>query len=232
MSVINEVFEELEKAKRWMTTTELTEKLNRKRSSVGRALRRLYARDSVSKDLLPDARNLRQWATKVNGADANFPAAPAGANKPTKKKKGKVPKLRVIASNPPLNATSQGDLDMQMKEAVETVLKEWVAAERKFSAHEVTIEIRNRVNAGTVTIDPDLAGTTTAPTGKVTNIKHDLVRPHVHTYMDSERKYDQNMNPGGFFEYVPVKQADPDPNAGTPPAPTTSGSTYDGSSTL
>jgi hypothetical protein len=233
MSIANEVFEELKKASRWMTTIELTELLNKKHSSVGRALRHLWARSSAVRVRIPDyaAGYISEWATVTNSVDANFPHAPQRPAKP-RPKKAKVPKLRVVASNPNLNTTSQGDLTMQIEQAVETVLKEWIPAEKKFSAHDVTREIRSRVNAGTITIDPALAGTAGTTTGPVTNIKHDLVRDAVHHQMTGVVTYTQDFNQAGnFFEYVPTKPV-ADPNTGTPPTPSTNGSTYDGSSTL
>lgn len=118
---------------------------------------------------------------------------------------------------------------MQIEQGVETVVSELVAADKKFSAHDVTKELRDRVNAGTIQVDPNLAGTAHVGGKSVTKIEHSFVKDTVHKIMTSGKfAYDRSHN-GTFFEYFPPAPITP-PTTGTPTP--TSGSSYDGGSTL
>jgi len=247
------VLDELNHADRWLTTTEVMKRLEGviphcTRSSVGRALRRLQSAGLAVRKWIPgDQCGNRQWATTANSADANFPEAkPTFRVKlaPVKrvKKTTKQPRLRLVKTIQVVNAvvqnnTNQGDLIMQIEQGVEAIVAEWVAADKKFSAHDVTKELRDRVNAGTLQVDPGVAGTVQVGGQTVTRVEHKFVRDAVHTLMvTGSFNYDRAHN-GDFFEYFPkpaVVAAPPaiDPANDPSTPPTTDGGTYDGSSTL
>jgi hypothetical protein len=235
--VMDLVLGELALASAWMTTTEICEKMSRKRGSVGRALRRLEARDSITKlKVLGDEMGNMEWAIP-----SKLPL-PHAAPKVRPKKLGKT--RRVHMKHPvqmlSINLTNQGDLQMHIETGAEAIVVEWVAAEKTFSAHDVTEELRKRVNDGAAQLDPALAGTTHVGGKDVTKVEHTFVKAAVTKLMSGNRfpDYVREHNPGGFYEYKPIAKSaglpatapDPAGSSGTPPA--ASGSSYDGSSTL
>lgn len=235
--VVDLVIWELEKSTAWATTTEVCERLKLGRPSVGRALRRLEARDEVTKlKVLGDEMGNMEWAipSKLPLPHATPQVRPKKLGK-TRRVHMKYP-VQMLS----INLTNQGDLQMQIEQGVEAIVVEWAAAEKTFSAHDVTEELRVRVNAGTVKLDPGLAGTVHVNSQDVTKVEHPLVAGAVRQLMAGNRfpDYIKEHNPGGFYEYkaiaksagLPTVAPDPAGGSGTPPA--SSDSSYDGSSTL
>jgi hypothetical protein len=219
---------ELERATAWLSTTTLVTLLGGTRSSVGRALRYLYAENLVHKKVIPGSKRVTMQWILSKYAGRHYPDAT-----PVWTMKAVVP--ATILSTNFTNPT--GDLQMQIEQGVDTVVTEWVTAEKKFSAHDVTEELRKRVNDGSIQLDPGLAGTAYVGGKDVTKVEHKFIKEAVSKLMGSNRfpDYVREHNPAGFYEYLPIAQsagsapAAVDP-AGTPPA--ASGSSYDGSSTL
>lgn len=234
--VMDTIKQELEKATTWLSTNDVMQVTGRSRGSVGRALRRLADRQEVTKKVIALARPRHmQWATPRNAADPLFlyavaPGMPSKLKKTSKATKSqRVPQLHIIPSN-----STQGGLIMQIEQGVETIVSKLVQDQIKFSAHDVTAELRKQVNDGTLQVDPGLAGEVFVQSlnKKVTKIEHPIVRDAVHQLMTSG-KYDYDrVHNGSFFEYAP-KADDSDPtNPGTPQTPPVSSAPYDGSSSL
>lgn len=226
---------ELERATTWLSTNDVVLAVGKPHGSVGRALRRLWAEKGLAKAAMHHDRYGRmQWLLEAK----NVPGVP-DAQPPTQtiyKKRAAKKTNRQKKSNGGAVATAstQGDLTMQIEQGVETVVAEWVAAGKKFSAHDVTKELRERVNQDKIQVDPGLAGTAHVGGRNVTKIEHDLVRDAVHMLMTSSKfDYDRAHN-GTHFEYFPLPAntvaATPSTDPSAPPA--ADGGSYTGSSTL
>lgn len=235
---------ELERATTWLSTTDLVTLLGGTRSSVGRALRYLYAEAFVNKKELPGCRRVTMQWLYAKYAGRHYPdATPQWSSKPVVIKARPMQGKAIIASTPNTQPNAfaqlwkQGDLQMQIEQGIETVAAEWVAAEKTFTAHDITEELRKRVNDGSIQLDPGLAGTAHVGGKDVTRVEHIFVREGVRKLMGSNRfpDYTRQHNPAGFNEYLPIAKsasstpATPDPTGATPAA---DGSSYDGSSTL
>lgn len=237
--VIVEVVDLLNSATAWMSTTEVMHELGGTRSSVGRALRRLWERDTVEKTKVPDAPRLTmQWRLSKF---KHLPFADSAFAKTATTTPPKLHVVRTVHMAHPVtmlstNFTNQGDLQMQIEQGVEAIVTDWVTAEKTFSAHDVTEELRVRVNAGTIKLDPGLAGTVHVNNQDVTKVEHPLVAGAVRQLMAGNRfpDYIKEHNPAGFYEYKAVAKSAGLPTTQTAPsAPVVAdGSTYDGDSTL
>ena len=237
--VMDTVLQELRNATAWLSTNDLVVKTGNTHSSVGRALRRLWTADKVTKlKMKADRYGRMQWATPLNGTDPLFMYATSPTPTvyaPTGKRKKKAKQLATIT---PINSTvanNQGALIMQIEQGVEEIVTEFVKADKKFTAHDVTKELRDRVNAGTIQVDPGLAGTAHVGGKDVTKIEHALVRDAVHSLMTSGKFPYDRSHTGQYFEYFPAAAAPPatDPNASSSNAPPSQdGGSYDGNSTL
>lgn len=74
---------------------------------------------------------------------------------------------------------------VSLQSAVVAVLTDFIQAQRSFSAHNVTTEIRNRVNAGTFQVEGLALMGHPSGQGQTQFIGHDLVRPIVHSEIDT-----------------------------------------------
>ncbi len=236
--VMDTVLQELRTATAWLSTNDLVALTGKSHPSVGRALRRLWYWDKVDKKKMSGDRFGRmQWATPQNGVDQSFPEADPPTSTVYVKKSSQQHAKRTrhngsLATITPISSANQGDLIMQIEQGVEAIVSKLVQDQIKFSAHDITAELRKQVNDGTIQVDPGLAGTVFVQSlGKaVTKIEHPIVRDAVHALMTSGKyDYDRTHN-GDFFEYSPKA---PDPaSTGSAPAAPTSSTPYDGSSTL
>ncbi len=227
---------ELEKAAAWLSTNDFVRIVGRPHGSVGRALRRLWTEDVAAKTkMVGDRYGRMEWATVANAKDPNFAHAqpPKGTvyqKKSKKTKKSTGGSATVVGG---FGTASQGDLIVQFEQGVETIVAELVAAEKTFSAHDITVELRDRVNAGTIQIDSNLAGTVQVAGKTVPKVEHSFIRDAVKALMRGNRfpDYTTQANPAGYIEYLPIAKSagqTPDPVAPDP----VDGTTYDGGSTL
>lgn len=241
MTIMRQVFEILDEAKTWLSTTQVVSLIGGgTRPSVGRALRRLYYKNKITKALIPgDELGNMQWVSLGN-LSKNFADAPPSF----RQKRAKKPKLVLISGSPMGGKqffASQGGHAMQVEQGVEQIITEWVAADKRFSAYDVTQELRTRANAGTAQVDPGSSGTVSVGGKTVPYIDHGLVNLTVRLLMGGGKfpTYTR-QHTGVYFEYLPSSQAittansapaDPssDPT-GTPPS--ADGSSYDGTPSL
>ncbi len=122
---------------------------------------------------------------------------------------------------------------------VEISVEALVMAKTKFSAYDVTKDLRSKVADGTVSIDITETGTVHVGGKDVAKIDHDIIKECVHDIFNSDEMdgYDRSHN-GSYFEYHEKEEdEDGDEDDGdddsTDDAPsTTDGSDYDGSSAL
>ena len=126
--------------------------------------------------------------------------------------------------------------------AVEVVVNEFVAATKQFSAHDVTNEVRNRVNVGTLTVDKAEVGVVHiaakdangAVIGgqEMPRIDHDSIKDAVTEMFHNDKMtgYDRVFT-GVFFNYGPAAAA-PAPVDPATPTPAADGSSYSGDPTL
>jgi hypothetical protein len=211
----------LEYATAWLSTNDVAAQLKISGSSAGRALRRLRADGVVAnKKLANDRFGRMQWISTLH-LNSNFSDATTPTNILYVRKTAATPKTKQLT-------LPAGDLKMQIKMAVDVIVTEWVKANKAFSAHDVTVELRHRVNSGALQVDPGLAGTAKVGGKDVTNIEHAIVKEIVEQmWSDKDFLADRKHN-GTYFTY--------DPNISPPsasPAPAADdGTNYDGNSTL
>ncbi len=180
-------------------------------STISRALRKLRAEGLAEGIRIPgDSHCRKQWrkgSSAVVGPRARMLRTPTAGLTPAQRQ----------------------ELTMQIEQAVEAVITDFTAALKRFSVHDVTNEIRDRVNKGVLSIDRALAGTAPNVSPTTTNIRHEDVKPAVVEAFASGKLpgYDRTHN-GTFFEYHPAAPATvpPTPPSADPAKP------YDGSSTL
>lgn len=95
---------------------------------------------------------------------------------------------------------------VNIREIVETVLKQdFIKSRRKFSAHEVTLQIRKLIQDGTYTID-GISDHVLVDGKKVQRIRHEDVRDFVVEFMNRCSEYTSVMATAGshtFKQYVP-----------------------------
>lgn len=93
---------------------------------------------------------------------------------------------------------------MALEQAVVLILQDFVAATKSFSAHEVTVELRNRINKG----DYEIIGlpkiTHPSGTGETQNVGHSEVRNIVHEEVDNyvSEHYNPVRKSGAKGHYV------------------------------
>lgn len=224
---------ELKSATAWLTTRDLANHMLSKPSSVGRSLRRLFYEGKVLKEKLAGDRYGRMQWIHVDNAGVGMSFGRAAS-----------PNLTIVSLQAkPVTHTvpNIGGIIMQIEQGVDTIITEWVGAGRRFSAHEVTKELRNRANSGALQIDPGISGTISIGGKDVTKIEHNLVKEATHRAMLSGKfdSYDREHD-GTHFEYFPVStspalvdKTNPSGDQTQPDqAALATGNDYDGSSTL
>lgn len=237
-NVKGRVKEELQKATAWLSVVDMVDLVGGTpticHATVARALRKLWEESVAAKMKLPgDNHGRMQWIAMAN-AKLGFPDAKPVTVSAPKVKKPRTKKTKNGSPITPINtANNQGALIMQIEQGVESIVAELVAADKKFSAHDVTKTLRDRVNTGTIQVDPGLAGTAHVGGKDVTKIEHGYVRDAVHALMTGGKypAYDRETN-GTFWEYFPQAAAAPATPATTPDPNAPPAAPYDGNSTL
>jgi hypothetical protein len=207
----------------WLTVAQIVDLIPAAQSrseSVSRALRKLFEEGTVDRQVVPGAPRFKQWKF-----------VSAAVVRPTRiATKGSAGKQSATSG-----AGRQSARSNTFQTAVEAVVTEFVTAQKSFSAHDVTNELRTAVNAGKAAIDKAETGIVHVSGAVVPKIEHDKVRALVHDLFDAGKmpSYDRANN-GQFWTYAPAAQT-PAPSggdgSGSPPPPV-DGSNYDGSSTL
>lgn len=224
------VLEVVQGASHWLSTNSITVKLGEKHSTVGRALRSHKDAGLIVRRLASPGgnSNRKEWATLANSALGDKfqkdPTPPVTVwKKPIKKQRAAPTK-------------SNGDFDMQIKDGVAAVIKDLVSKGKSFSAHDVTVIVRNKIEDGSLTVDPfdptDAGAYVFVNGKKVTRVGHLFVKNEVEIAWRDKTlfaNYERNHN-GTYYEYAPAPTvATPTAPASTPPA---DGGSYDGSPTL
>lgn len=187
-------------------------------STVARALRKLREEGKVISQPANGTAGLRQWRIKQSGS--SVPAStPASTTKPG-------------------NGHALMKNTVSLQQAVDTVVADFIKTNKTFSAHDVSLEVRDRVNAQSLPLDPT-DGTCHVNGTVVPRVVHAKVRDCVHT------KYDQGgmdgydrVNSGMYLEYAPSVAAGSDDSAGNDDADDATvsvvavGGSYNGSSSL
>lgn len=222
-------------------------------STVSRALRELRWKGKVCYQEGSRAKNGRKiWADqrlKVNGPSTIVPCPNPGQDpalvvfqakvpKPKKTKALSVPVQVLPKSSCFTTVTPDPNQEtyMNMEDAVAAVLKDFVAANKTFSAHDVTKEIRERANTGKITID-SVQDTIRVGAATLLRIEHNDVKDEVVKLVAAGAcpNYARVHN-GVFFEYGPVTTLPADDDASDPTnpgsPPPTDGGSYDGTPTL
>jgi hypothetical protein len=210
----------------WLTVAQLVALIPQAQGrdeTVARALRKLRAEGQVAAQPVPGNARYRQWsytssrvsriAARASQQASNAPQAPT--------------------SSP--SSPSRRNSMSTFQTAIETVITDFVVAQKTFSAFEVTKELRERSNVGTVVIDKAETGSAHVNGIDVPRIEHDKVKAEVHDLFTQGKMagYDRSNN-GQYWQYGPAAAPPVDPAAssggGSPPP--IDGSSYDGSSSL
>jgi hypothetical protein len=119
---------------------------------------------------------------------------------------------------------------INLTDAIDIVLDAFTTAQKTFSTHDVTMELRNRVNTAALSVTA-LDGTCTVNGVDVSRIKHAKVRDYVHAKYDNGdiSGYSRKDN-GAYFLYVPSAPSSIDDDDDDDSS--ISGATYDGSAAL
>jgi hypothetical protein len=182
----------------------LVRKMSTIRSALGKCLLDSLAEfQRIPKDRF----GCKEWRITQKGSDyvLNTPVKPPKAPK-TKK---------IPASTTGTTPTSAGVASVSLPgngaptfaRAVEDTVQEFVTSGKKFSAHDITVAVREKINAGTVMVDPVETGTVYVGGKDVPRIQHNDVRDVVHDLFHSQSQtltgYSR-VNNGQFWEYGPV----------------------------
>lgn len=158
------------------TVIGLSAALRRKLSTVGRTLRKLRAQGKARSQSLPGRR--KGWqalATPVPG--------------------------RLAASTPTRQTLPRKDSStMSLETSVQCIVIEFTAAQKTFSAHDVTTELRKRVRWGTLSV-----ATGQALSDGTAVVDHTAVRDLVHGLFSTGKMpgYDRTHT-GTYWRYAPV----------------------------
>jgi hypothetical protein len=267
----------LAKANQWMAPRDIqaaytTRKLSL--SSIRRALQKEGTHVSITAMTIPgtattatykcmkipgDSYGTSQWAltfTDTTKWDNAAPKVRPTIQRPKKQKKSPAASATGTTNQSYggwlmcLSATTASKLSL-LKAVGDLVLNEFLPANKKFTAHDVTKRLRDIVlaqaknhQAGVALVDPTETGTVWVQGMSVSKIAHEDVREIVHELFNSGALSGYyRVHNGQHFEYEfgtapaqvaqPVAAAVQDPTvASTAPATGTSGSAYDGSSTI
>jgi hypothetical protein len=206
MSLKNTIMSELQASPDWLTVTQFidririalpTHALPIHYATVARALRKLRAEGKAVARWAPNSQAhhaCREWAF------VRTPQSPVSAP---------VASIGDIMQKPTLVA------------AIEAVINEFVAAQRVFSAHDVTNEVRKRA----ATVDPVECGTVHVDGKDTPRVVHEEVRDFIHDLYGNGKinGYERNHN-GSYWVYNPSKP--------TVASSATDSASYDGTSSL
>ena len=186
----------------------------RRMSTIRSALARCLEFGLADNDKIPKDRYGRKlWKLTQKGADyvLSPPVKPPKAQRTSKKNrpvKGSVGTQ--VSSQPPSSAGATTVCLPLSKpsliQAVEDTVQEFVSAQKKFSAHDVTTSLREKVNSGATVIDLIETGTVLIGGKDVAHIEHIVVRDIVHELFHAKSQalvgYGRVFN-GTFMEYGP-----------------------------
>lgn len=247
----------LETADKWTCVSDLYASTNLNPGTIARILRS-HPELFVSMRIPGDRYHRKQWAFHKKDTTNWGNAVPVKLTHPKKRKQLSLPVSASSVSTPSYGgvtmclSASAASKPSLVKAVGDLVTLEFIPAQKKFSAHDVTKRLREIVSQATsTTIDPSETGTVFIKSANkaVPKIVHEDVRDIVHEVFNQGlmNGYGRQMNSGGFMEYdllsnlqtssgpVTVTNPVPDPSTATPdptPTPTADGSTYDGSSTI
>jgi hypothetical protein len=191
--------------------------------TIGRALRKMYSEGVVDRKpanyAQPTGRKL--W-TIMPGAvlPIRASAKKKKALQPSSKgSSGRIPTMCLPANKPTLIAAIQG------------VVMANVDSQVKFTAHDITNQVRELVNQDHLKVDPAETDTVYVGGRNVPKIDHGDVKEIVHGLFNEGKMngYDRSHT-GQFWEYHPVAATQAVPPS--PVTPSNDGSDYDGSSTI
>jgi hypothetical protein len=211
----------------WITGAEavkLLEKLGYHSSSskLYRGLSRLFRKRCVEgQKRIGDRYGRREWKLTASGLQLSINGTTPAQTKiivPTGSK-GSQGRKTTMCIDP--NKTT-------LNTAIESVVGELVFGKKTFSAHDVTRVLRDRVSAGTITIDKAETDVVHIHGVEVAKVDHDYVRDAVHELFHQGKMTGYDRQHGGsYWSYAPA----PDP-ASAPSTPPVASSDYDGSPTL
>lgn len=193
------VYSELTRSGSWLTITQIVSRIPEatgRYETVSRALRRMRAKNFVTARQDPVNKRYWQWCSATSG----------GTNM-----------VGIGNTTGPTAAT--------LRDAVELVVTTLVADQKAFSAHDVTVALREKANKGALPVDS--TSTVHFAGQDVPRIDHDKVKAIVVELFDAGKMigYDRS-NTGQYWQYAPMKTS---PTTSSAPA---SSAPYDGSSTL
>lgn len=242
MTLKEQVRSELATHSQWFTIHELVTKLGiqpDRYETVSRALRKLREEGHVQARWSQQTARCREWSCANGNSGSTVPAVrPVKTTPATSLKGGTRSNAMCTPNNQPT-----------FVKAVKDLTAEFMKSERTFSAYDVTTTLRERVNAGKVTINEAETGTVHVSGKNVAKVEHEAVKGIVHDlHNDGEMAGYVRQHNGKYWEYAPtdddsvVTSASP---ATQPVAPTVavislgspsddddSDDDYDGSSTL
>lgn len=212
----------------WVYVADLAEELQLDKKSVGGALRKLFAKDKTIRKVTVGV-GPRLWALKsVYDSNQSLTIPPPPAKKQATKKTS--PRKRATIMCLPNKPT--------LVTAVTTVVNELMAAKKKFSAHDVTKEVRERASKSTITLDVNESGNVFHNGASVPRVQHDDVKEVVaHLFSTGEMSGYARLFNGTYMEYAEAVATANDPSnnqaSQDPVVPAVvDGGSYDGSSTI
>lgn len=212
----------------------------RSRGSIRRGLRRMQVFGLADSRKAQDRYGSKEWSLTQRGvAFANNPPTQVKASTKNPRQHTKIGNfgnntaLGGSALTPVPGGTNMASNPSrpEFNKAVEDTVFEFTAAQKSFSAHEITQELRKKVDSGAVSINDPGQLTIHTKNGVFPNILHDDVKEVVHELFGRQLLvgYDRSNN-GTFWTYFP--QTSPPPPAPATPTPSSGGSsTPDDSST-
>lgn len=262
-SVIKDLVQkELQAADKWMSVADLYDSTSYNANTISRILR--SNKNLFKSEIIPgDPKRRKQWAyfdkDTTNWTNATSRRTPKVLFRRTSKLSKPAAPAKAVAAIIPNNPTYQG-FPMCLSAATaakpsliqavgDLVTSEFLPAQKKFSAHDVTKRMRELVSQPTTTVNPAETGTVHVAGKSVPKIAHDDVREIVHELFSQGllTGYDRIHN-GTHFEYDTLaaiaaadswaKAAAAAATAAATPTTTSStpagqdGSSYDGSSTI
>lgn len=247
---------ELEAATQWMSVADLYDATTYNPNTIARILR---ADKTLFKfEVVPGSKKLvKQWAlaTKdtTNWTNATPRKTPKVLFKRTSQLTAATARIKataaaaVVTINPryqgiPMCLSATVAAKASLIEAVgDVVTKEFIPAQKKFSAYDVTKRMRELVSQPTTTVSPAETGTVNVKGKAVPKILHEDVREIVHELFNQGLMtgYDR-AHVGQYFEYDLVANIAAAQTPAAQPVTTTSvptpagqdGGSYDGSSTI
>ena len=231
MTVRQQILDELTAHGGWMTTTALVKVLKpANEETIHRALRELrWKARIISQTISGNKKSQKEWKllTKKSTTTSIQPN-----------------NFTVLYGKPQYNGATLMNVPngkpSLVKAVGDMVTQDFVANGTKFSAHDVTKKLREKVLTDDTLVDMGETGPCWVQGKQVAKIEHEDVRGIVHDLFSNGSLvgYGRSMNSSGFWEYdlltniAPVTIPDDDDDGTVAPTAVADGSTYDGSSTI